>query len=115
MVLPLLVIGLLVVGVLVLAAIPAVLATIRVARRWRRDRSAPELQAEATVVDKRTQITRSGAAAEQRYYATFQFPTGGRLELEVPASEAGMLVVGDAGRLDWRGTRYLGFAREILR
>ena len=67
------------------------------------------------MVDKRTQLTRSGAAAEQRYYVTFQFPTGGRLELEVPPSDSGMLVVGDAGRLDWRGTRYLGFTREILR
>jgi hypothetical protein len=111
----LLVIGLLIVGVLVLAAIPGVLAIVRVARRWSRDRSAQELQAEARVVDKRTQLANSGAAAEQRYYVTFQFPTGGRLELEVPPSESGMLVVGDAGRLDWRGTRYLGFAREVLR
>ncbi len=102
-------------AVLVLAAIPGVLAIVRVARRWSRDRSATELQAEARVVDKRSQITHSGATAEQRYFVTFEFATGSRFELEVPPSESGMLVVGDEGRLDWRGTRYLGFAREILR
>lgn len=111
----LLVIGLMVLAVLVLVAIPVVLAIIRVARRRSRDRSSPQLQAEAKVVDKRSQITRSGADADQRYFVTFQFATGSRLELEVSPSESGMLVVGDEGRLDWRGTRYLGFAREILR
>jgi Tfp pilus assembly protein PilE len=111
----LLAIGLMAVAILIVVAIPSVLAIIRVARRWSRDRAATELQAEASVVDKRTRITRGGAATDQRYYVTFQFATGSRLELEVSPSESGMLVVGDAGRLNWRGTRYLGFAREILR
>jgi len=114
-ILPLIVVGLIVAVILIVIAIPTVLAIVRAGRRRSRDRAATELQAEARVVDKRSQITGSGTAADQRYYVTFQFATGGRLELEVSPSESGMLVVGDEGHLDWRGTRYLGFAREILR
>lgn len=111
----LLAIGLMVLVILALIAIPTVLAIVRVARRRSRERSSPELQAEARVVHKRSQLTGGPRDAHQRYYVTFQFPDGNRLELEVPPSEAGILVVGDEGRLDWRGPRYLGFAREILR
>lgn len=106
--------SLLAVVLLVLVVVGLIPTALR-SLRWFRNRSAPELQSEARVVDKRTQLTRTGGNPDQRYYVTFQFPTGARLELQVPPSEAGILVVGDAGRLDWRGTRYLGFTREILR
>ncbi|MDQ7991322.1 MAG: DUF2500 domain-containing protein [Propionicimonas sp.] len=102
-------------AIVILAALPALLAGLRVARRRATDNSRPRLQAEARVVDKRTHLTGSGATAEQRYYATFQFPDGGRVELAIPAASSGLLVVGDEGHLDWQGTRYHGFAREILR
>lgn len=77
--------------------------------------SSPRLQKEARVIDKRTQLMSIGTRAPQRYFVTFQLPDGDRIELAVPTSQAGMLVVGDEGRLDWQGSRYLGFAREILR
>jgi hypothetical protein len=98
-------------AVVVLVGIPIVVAIILAARH----RSSPLAQAEARVVDKRTLVTSAGSATDQRYYVTFQFPDGNRVELAVPASEAGFLIVGDEGRLDWQGARYLGFAREILR
>jgi len=101
--------------VVVLAGIPIVLAIIVAVRRRRIDRSASRMQVEARVVDKRSLIAGSGASVDQRYYVTFQFPDGNRFELAVPASQAGMLIVGDEGRLEWQGSRYLGFAREILR
>lgn len=93
-----------------------VAALIRGARRTLRDDASPRVTAEALVVDKRAEVTGGGETpARQTYYVTFQFPDGGRLELGVPASESGLLVVGDRGTLSWQGSRYLGFAREILR
>jgi hypothetical protein len=99
-----------------LLATPVVIAVLRVARRRRRIAASPHLRAEAVVVDKRTKvIANDRGPTDQTYFATFQFPDGNRLELEVPGSESGLLVVGDQGALDWQGPRYLGFAREILR
>ncbi|MBN9104522.1 MAG: DUF2500 domain-containing protein [Propionibacteriaceae bacterium] len=102
--------------VVVVVGIPIVVAITLAARRRRIDRSSPRVQVEARVVDKRSLITGAGdSASDQRQFVTFQFPNGNRLELAVPASQAGILIVGDEGQLDWQGRTYLGFAREILR
>ena len=102
------------VAVVVLA--PAVLAMVRVARRRIRDAKAPLRRAEAVVVAKRTEITGGGRTpADQYYFATFQFPDGSRLELRVSGRDSGLLVPGDEGDLQWQGSRYLGFSRQILR
>lgn len=103
-----------VVVVVILGAVVA--ALIGGARRSLRDQASPQVTAEARVMDKRTEVTGGGETlTRQTYYVTFQFPDGGRLELGVPAAESGLLVVGDRGSLSWQGSRYLGFAREILR
>lgn len=113
--LALVVIGIAVV-VAVLVLIPVVVAAMRVARRRSMENRSPRERAEARVVDKRTLIRGSGSGpADQSYYVTFQFPSGNRLELEVPGHESGLLVPGDEGSLEWQGPRYVGFAREILR
>ena len=79
-------------------------------------RNAPRLRADATVVDKRSEITGGGETrAVQHYFVTFQFPDGNRVELAVTGPESGMLSRGDTGTVEWQGQRYLGFAREILR
>lgn len=106
--------------VMVLVAVvvltPAALAAARVARRRIRDARAPLRQAEAVVVTKRTEITGGGRTpADQNYFVTFQFPDGNRLELQVSGRESGLLVPGDEGDLQWQGTRYLGFTRQIMR
>lgn len=101
--------------VVVLVGILIVLAIILALRRRRSVRSVSRMHVEARVVDKRSLIAGGGASVDQRCYVTFQFPDGNRVELAVPASEAGMLIVGDEGRLEWEGSSYLGFAREILR
>lgn len=104
----------LVVAVLVLT--PLLLAAVRVARRRISDERAPLRQAEAVVVGKRSQITGGGRTpADQDYFVTFQFPDGQRLELKVSGRVSGVLVPGDEGNLQWQGSRYLDFAREILR
>ncbi len=81
-----------------------------------RDDSAPEVSARAAVVDKR--IATSGGGERlvvQNHFISFEQPGGERFELEVPAGEYGLLVVGDRGTVSMKGSRYLGFAREILR
>jgi hypothetical protein len=98
----------------ILVGIPVVVAFLRVARRWSIEKRSPLRKVEARVVDKRTELA-GGRADDQRYYVTFEFPTGHRLELDVPGRESGVLVVGDQGTLAWKGPRYLGFAREVLR
>lgn len=107
-------VGAILVAIIIAAAIPMAIAMIRVARRWSIEKRSPLLRQEARVVDKRTELA-GGRAADQRYYVTFEFTSGDRLELDLPGRESGMLVVGDQGTLAWQGPRYLGFAREILR
>ena len=53
-----------------------------------------------------------GTYYNTKYFATFQFESGDRLELSVSPGEYGMLVEGDRGQLSFQGTRYLGFARK---
>lgn len=102
------------VAIAILLGIPVLVAVLRVARRWSIEKRSPLARAEARVVDKRTELA-GGRPSDQRYYVTFEFASGRRLELDVPGRESGMLVVGDQGTLAWQGPRYLGFAREILR
>lgn len=75
----------------------------------RKNDASPRLTAEATVVTKRTHVW--GDHSRTNYYATFQFPSGDRMELSVPYNEFGYLVEGDRGRLTFQGTRFLEFER----
>lgn len=50
-------------------------------------------------------------ARSTSYYAAFQVGSGDRMELHVGGAEYGMLAEGDAGKLTFQGTRYLGFER----
>ena len=71
--------------------------------------NSPRLTSEATVVTKRTKVW--GDHSHTVYYATFQFESGDRLELEIPHNQFGYLVEGDRGKLNFQGTRFLGFER----
>lgn len=44
-------------------------------------------------------------------YAAFQVESGDRMEFHVGGAEYGMLAEGDAGKLTFQETRYLGFER----
>ena len=101
-------------SLLLLFGLAVVVAVVRVARRWSIEKRSPLARAEARVVDKRTVLTPRGRET-QSHFVTFEFPTGERLELEVPGQDSGLLVIGDQGSLAWQGPRYLGFAREVLR
>ena len=55
---------------------------VRAGRENRKNDNSPRLTCEATVVTKRTYVW--GDHSRTNYFATFQFPSGDRLELQVP-------------------------------
>lgn len=93
----------------------------RNAKERRRNDASPRLTVPANVVTKRMQVgsTRHHNATTHtahthyntKYFATFQFESGDRMEFSLLPEEYGMLVEGDCGRLSFQGTRYLGFER----
>lgn len=105
-------------GITFLIAIAAVVVTIvKSIAEWNKNNHSPRLTVEATVVAKRTDISRHSHkhghhrhhTTSTYYYVTFQVESGDRMELSVDGSEYGMLVEGDKGRLSFQGTRYLSF------
>ena len=91
---------------------------VRGIREWSSNNNSPRLTVPATVVAKRTNVTRhhSGTSGHHHtstsYYVTFQVESGDRMELHVAGTEYGMLIEGDSGKLTVQGTRYLGFERQ---
>ena len=83
---------------------------IKNGRQNRKNNASPRLTSEATVVSKRTHVW--GDHAHTTYFATFQFESGDRLELEIPRDRFGYLVEGDDGKLHFQGTRFLDFERQ---
>jgi hypothetical protein len=80
------------------------------AKQARKNNASPRLTSQATVVTKRTHVW--GDHSHTDYYATFQFESGDRLELEIPRDRFGYLVEGDNGKLHFQGTRFLDFERQ---
>lgn len=98
-----------------------VVTAVRGIRQWSKNNNSPRLTVPATIVAKRTNVTRhhhndAGGHCHHHtsttYYVTFQVDSGDRMELPVNGTEYGMLVEGDRGDLSFQGTRYLGFARR---
>ena len=79
------------------------------AKKNRINNNSPRVTSEATVVTKRTHVW--GDHSHTDYYATFQFESGDRLELEIPHNQFGYLVEGDKGKLTFQGTRFVSFER----
>lgn len=90
--------------------------------QWNKNNNSPRLTVPATVVAKRTNVSRHhhhhGAghgmhsSTSTSYYVTFEVESGDRMELHVEGHEYGLLVEGDKGNLSFQGTRYLGFVRN---
>lgn len=88
--------------------------------QWNKNNNSPRLTVPATVVAKRTNVSRhhhGGAdhhhhtTTSTTYYVTFQVESGDRMEFHISGQEYGLLVEGDRGNLSFQGTRYLGFQR----
>lgn len=93
---------------------------VRQAKQERKNDNPPRLTVDATVVAKRGNTTRHhhhGANGHHHhtynntYYATFQFESGDRIELQMAGHEFGLIIEGDKGKLTFQGTRFLGFER----
>ena len=84
---------------------------IQSARQWNRDNNSPKLTVPVRVVARRADTSRRKNTYRSRYFVTFQFESGDRLELELQGHEYGLLVEGDQGKLTFQGSRYLGFER----
>lgn len=104
---------LLVIGMFIFTAVKGI-------GEWNKNNQSPRLTVPATVVAKRTNVSRhhhGGANGHHHhttsttYYVTFQVESGDRMELHVAGTEYGMLIEGDNGKLTFQGTRYLGFER----
>ena len=83
---------------------------VKGAKRNAKNNASPRLSTEATVVTKRTHVW--GDHSHTTYFATFQFESGDRLELEIPRDRFGYLVEGDRGKLHFQGDRFLDFERQ---
>lgn len=97
-----------------------VLTVVRSISQWNKNNHSPRLTVDATVVTKRTNVSRhhhhNGVGAGHHststsYYVTFEVESGDRIELSMAGHEFGLLVDGDRGKLTFQGTRYLGFER----
>ena len=86
-------------------------------RQWNKNNHSPRLTVPATVVAKRTNISRHHhhnhhSTHSTTYYVTFQVESGDRMELQLQGHEYGLLIEGDRGNLTFQGTRYLSFERS---
>lgn len=100
-----------------------VTVAIRGISEWNKNNNAPRLTVDATVVAKRTNISRhhhhhgtghvGHSSTSTTYYVTFQVDSGDRLELRLAGHQYGLIVEGDRGRLTFQGTRFLDFERGM--
>ena len=91
------------------------------AKRKHKNDQSPRVTADAKVVSKRMQVGQNRQSSGDndmmrsytysKYFVTFEFESGDRLERPVDGSDYGLLVEGDTGKLSFQGTRYLGFQR----
>lgn len=102
-----------------------VIAFVKGIGQWHKNNNSPRLEVNAMVIAKRVDVSHTthanasditGAhgyhtAVSTTYYVTFQVANGDRMEFPVNGDEYGILVEGDAGKLHFQGTRYLGFER----
>ena len=94
---------------------------VRGIKQWSHNNAQPRIPADALVVTKRMAVSHhSGNTGDAHhmhtsstsYYVTFQFASGDRMELHVPAREYGMIAEGDSGTLTSQGTRFISFERK---
>jgi hypothetical protein len=99
-----------------------IVSAVRSTKQWKKNNASPVLTVEATVVTKRadvryhhhtTETSMHHTTSHTSYYVTFEVASGDRMEFAVPATEYGMIVEQDKGKLTFQGTRFLGFERSM--
>ena len=94
---------------------------VRIISQWKKNNNSPRLTVEATVVDKRKDISyhhhhaggtmHTTHTSSTSYLVTFQVESGDRMVFRVSRDEYGIILEGDTGRLTFQGTRYISFQR----
>lgn len=93
-----------------------IVGIIRSGQKEKARRTGPMMSSPATVIDKRIETTGGGDfSVTEHYYATFEFPSGERRELEVERQLYGLLADGDQGEVSLSSDWCRGFQRQILR
>ncbi|WP_282936497.1 DUF2500 domain-containing protein [Paenibacillus sp. RC67] len=82
---------------------------------WAGNNAAEVVNTQARVVSKRIEVSGGSGdtSSSTTYFVTFEFPDGRRIELRVRGSVHGLLVEGDQGTLNYQGTRFNDFQRDI--
>ncbi|KPV59374.1 hypothetical protein QJ48_11360 [Paenibacillus sp. A3] len=80
---------------------------------WSANNASERLTVPCRVVAKRTQVSGGSgdSSAFTRYYATFEFENGERVELPLKGPQYGLMAEGDFGELTYQGTRFIDFVR----
>lgn len=102
------------IGVVFLIVIGSILVNVfKNLAQWSDNNAQPVLTQDARLVAKRTEVSGTHQRGSTSYYLTFELPDGGRREFSVSGSEYGLQAEGDCGQLQFQGTRYLGFTRNL--
>ncbi|TDL33172.1 DUF2500 domain-containing protein [Jeotgalibacillus sp. S-D1] len=84
---------------------------------WSTNNRAPRETKKAFVLTKRTSTNHhvggNQRSASTSYFVTFEFTNGNRKEFQVKGTEFGLMSEGDTGTLDFQGTRFHSFDREL--
>ncbi|MBR2895038.1 MAG: DUF2500 domain-containing protein [Oscillospiraceae bacterium] len=98
-----------------------IVTIVRGIAEWNKNNHSPRITVDATVVTKRTNVSRhhhhhgtghmGHTTTSTTYYVTFQVESGDRMELRMSGDEYGMIAEGDVGKLTFQGTRFLSFER----
>ncbi|MCP3773061.1 DUF2500 domain-containing protein [Paenibacillus sp. MZ04-78.2] len=78
---------------------------------WSANNASERLTVPGRVVAKRVSGGSGDSSALTKYFATFEFEDGGRVELPLKGPQYGLLVEGDFGELTYQGTRFIDFVR----
>jgi hypothetical protein len=95
---------------------------------WHKNEQSPKLSVPAKVKSKRVNVSSTSninqhlqenqhhhsSSTHTRYFVSFEFESGDRSEFHVSGEEYGLLSEDDIGILTFKGTRYLGFKRNIV-
>lgn len=84
-------------------------------KQWNKNNNQPVLFVHAKLITKRTNTSHNSNnhSRSTSYYCTFEVESGDRIEFRLSGNEYGLLTENDTGKLNFQGTRYLGFDRDL--
>lgn len=100
-----------------------IISAVKGISQWQSNNNQPVTIVPARLVSKRINVSShlhsnadtigQSSSSSTDYYITFEVESGSRMEFQIQGREYGLLVEGDQGKLEFQGTRYLGFKRNL--